>query len=508
MQRVRTIVAPLALLWLAPAIAQEVQKADAPARPSTPLAFEVTYTDDVRPGPISARVYVMLGPALNRQEPRTGPNWFTPSPFFAVEAKDWKAGEPLKVDASAAGYPGKLDALKPGKYQAQAVVRLNPDTHALDGEGNAYGAPVVVDLDPAKGGVTKLTVHKVAPPRSFKETDWIKLVTLPSPRLSAFHKRPITHRAGVILPDGDLSIKRPVLYIVPGFGGDHTMAPRPDSGGRLAYAKDMIRVVLDPDCGTGHHVFADSAYNGPRGEALVKEFIPHIEKTFNAVAEPGARLLNGHSSGGWSTLWLQVTYPDFFGGTWSTSPDPVDFRDFQQLDTYKDANFFKFADGKPRPVARMGNRAMVFNEPFSKMEEVLGDGGQLASFEFVFSPLDDQGRPRRLWDRATGAVDHDTAKAWEKYDIRLVLERGWPTLGPKLKGKIHVVMGDLDTFYLEGATKLLKASLERLGSDAAVELVPGKDHGSVLTPELAKRIDGEMHAAVRRYLPEPAAAGR
>ncbi len=340
--------------------------------------------------------------------------------------------------------------------------------------------------------MTKLTVEQIAPAKPFEETDRIKLVTLPSQLLSAFHKRPIKHRAAVILPDADRSIKRPVLYIVPGFGGDHTMARVVDSNPRFGYAKDMIRVVLDPDCGTGHHVFADSAYNGPRGEALIKEFIPHIEKTFNAAAEPGARLLNGHSSGGWSTLCLQVTYPDFFGGTWSTSPDPVDFRDFQQLDIYKDANFFKLADGSSRPVARMGKRAMVFNEPFSKMEEVLGDGGQLASFEFVFSPLDDRGRPKRLWDRVTGAVDHETARAWEKYDIRLVLEKNWPALGPKLKGKIHVVMGDMDTFYLEGATKLLKASLERLGSDASVELVPGKDHGSVLTPELAARIDREM----------------
>ena len=467
----------------------------------------MTYTDAVRPGPVSARVYVMLGPPLGRQEPRTGPNWFTPSPFFAVEAKDWKPGEPLRIDASAAGFPDKLDAIKAGDYKAQAVVRLNRDTHALDGEGNAYGAPIVVKLDPAEGGVTKLTVDKVAPAKPFQETDRIKLVTLPSPLLSAFHKRPIRHRAAVVLPDGDRSIKRPVLYIVPGFGGDQMMAQRLDASPRTAYAKEMIRVVLDPDCGTGHHVFADSAYNGPRGEALVKEFIPHLEKTFNAISEPGARLLNGHSSGGWSTLWLQVTYPDFFGGTWSTSPDPVDFRDFQQLDLYTGANFFKLADGSPRPVARRGNTAMVFNEPFSKMEEVLGDGGQLASFEFVFSPLDDRGRPRRLWDRATGAVDHDAAKAWEKYDIRLVLERGWPALGPKLKGKVRIVMGDLDTFYLEGATKLLKASLERLGSDAVVELVPGKNHSSVLTEDLAKRFDREMRAAARAYLPEPVAVG-
>src|SRR6185312_22062 len=147
--------------------------------------------------------------------------------------------------------------------------------------------------------------------------------------LSAFHKRPIKHRAGVILPEGGGSRKRGTLYIIPGFGGDHFMAGRFASEGRLGFGKDLIRVVLDPDCGTGHHVFADSATNGPRGRALVEELIPHIEATFPAIAEPRARLLAGHSSGGWSSLWLQITHPETFGGVWSTSPDSVDFRDFQ-----------------------------------------------------------------------------------------------------------------------------------------------------------------------------------
>ena len=39
------------------------------------------------------------------------------------------------------------------------------------------------------------------------------------------------------------------------------------------------------------------------------------------------------------------------------------------------------------------------------MEDVIGDGGQLHSFEAVFSPLGHDGRPRPLWDRATGAMD-------------------------------------------------------------------------------------------------------
>ena len=48
----------------------------------------------------------------------------------------------------------------------------------------------------------------------------------------------------------------------------------------MDFGKDLVRIILDPDCGTGHHVFADSATNGPRGKALIEEFIPYLEKTF------------------------------------------------------------------------------------------------------------------------------------------------------------------------------------------------------------------------------------
>jgi S-formylglutathione hydrolase FrmB len=469
-----------------------------------PLGFELKFTEAVSTSPITARVYVMLGDAIGIGEPRRGPDWFQPRPFFSIEAKDWKPGDTLNLDGKAAGFPTSLDQIKPGAYRAQAVIRLNLDQNSVGGDGNAYSTVQAVTLDPKKGGSFALTINTIAKSKPFPETDRMKLVELPSPLLSAFYKRPVKHRAGVFLPEGDHSVKRPALYIIPGFGGDADMIRMISRNGRFGFGKEMIRVVLDPDCYTGHHVFADSATNGPRGEALIKEFIPYLEKTFNAIPEPGARLLNGHSSGGWSSLWLQVTYPDFFGGTWSTSPDPVDFRDNQQIDLYDGkANFYKLTEGTPRPVARMGTKAMVFVEPFSQMEDVLGDGGQLSSFEAVFSPLDKAGRPRKLWDRKTGVIDPVTAKAWEQYDIRLILERNWATLGPKLKGKIHVTMGDLDTFYLEGATILLKQSLEKLGSDASITLVPGKDHSSVLTTALADQIELEMTAAVKAYLPAP-----
>jgi hypothetical protein len=201
-------------------------------------------------------------------------------------------------------------------------------------------------------------------------------------------------------------------------------------------------------------------------------------------------------------LWLQITYPDFFGGVWSTAPDPVDFRDFQMVDIYEpNTNIFTDAKGEKRPLARNKDKVTLYYKPFSDMETVMGRGGQLQSFEAVFSPRGADGQPRPLWDRGTGRIDPAVAEAWQKYDIRMIMEKNWPTLGPKLAGKVHVYMGDEDTFYLDGATKLLQTSLKKLGSDAMVEIFPGRDHNSLMTAELRKRIAGEMAEQFRKGRP-------
>jgi S-formylglutathione hydrolase FrmB len=131
------------------------------------------------------------------------------------------------------------------------------------------------------------------------------------------------------------------------------------------------------------------------------------------------------------------------------------------------------------------------------MEDVMGRGGQLASFEAVFSPKMPDGTPRKLWDRKTGAIDPVTAKAWEKYDIRLRLEREWATLGPRLQGKVHVWMGDLDTFYLDGAARLLRESQRKLDGGATVEMMPNKTH-ALMDRTLSQRMKKEMKAALMK----------
>jgi len=180
----------------------------------------------------------------------------------------------------------------------------------------------------------------------------------------------------------------------------------------------------------------------------VTEWLPEFERRFRSVAAPHGRFVTGHSSGGWSSLWVQVSHPDVFGGVWSTAPDPIDFRDFSRIDVYRRGeNAYRDPAGHRRPIARKGeSEVRLWLDDFDHMETVLGPGGQMQSFEAVFSPRGDHGAPRPLWSRTTGEIDPVTARAWEAYDINLVLERNWPTLGPKLRGKLHIHMGEIDTF--------------------------------------------------------------
>lgn len=474
--------------------------------------FHVAFPESIHAKPFTGRVYLFFSKDA-RKEPRFGPDWFRPEPFVALDVTDWKPGSPLTIHSTKTerllAFPKPLADLELEGLRVQAVARFNPWERVIgNGAGNGFSeARPVAEADATAAADAKLLVidHIVAP-RKFEDTPSSKLLEVRSERLSRFYSRDVAMRGCVTLPASyEKSPERryPVTFTIPGFGGTHVEGRRTsaieESNER---GVEFIRVVLDPSCPLGHHVFADSANNGPVGTALVTEFLPELDRRFRTVAQPTARFLTGHSSGGWSSLWVQVTYPDVFGGTWSTAPDPVDFRDFQRINLYQpgDNMYFTDAAGKElRPLARRGDQVALWYRDFDRMEDVLGPGGQLHSFEAVFSVRGDDGRPVRLWDRQTGKTDQAVAKTWERYDIRLVLERNWSTLAPKLRGKLHVFMGDLDTFYLEGATKLLKESLAKLGSDAVVEIVPGKDHSTLYSPELLRRIRAEMTAEFLRH---------
>lgn len=464
--------------------------------------FRLSFPKEVRAEPYSGRVVLYF--SQTRAQPRERLSWFNPEILVGRDVTNWKPGESLVIDSHKPGdvttCPKPIDQLNLGGWKVQAVARFNSwERKVGDGAGNGFSATAIV---PNAAGEIDLPITQLISERKFPENEWCKLFRVRSKLLSEFHKQDVFLQAAVMLPASyhkQSDRKYPVIFTIPGFGGTHFDGVRAqpineqNDGG-----VEFIRLMLDPSCPLGHHVFADSANNGPFGTALVKELIPELDKQFRTDARPAARFLTGHSSGGWSTLWVMVSHPDDFAGTWSTSPDPVTFEDFQYINLYAPGeNMYVDRKGDRRPIARRGNQVLLWYRDFDVMEEALGPGGQLHSFEAAFSPCGSDGKPIRIWNRQTGAVNAEAAKSWEAYDIRLVLERNWPTLGPKLSGKLHVHMGDLDTFYLEGATRLLGESLKKLDSDAVVEMHPGHDHGSILSPQLMSRLRAEM---VAKYL--------
>jgi S-formylglutathione hydrolase FrmB len=247
--------------------------------------------------------------------------------------------------------------------------------------------------------------------------------------------------------------------------------------------------------------------NGPWGKALTTELIPKFETEYRMDARASGRFLQGHSSGGWATLWLQTHYPRIFGGTWSTSPDPSDFHFFSTIDLYAPhANMYRAPDGTPTPILRMHGQPLATFQQLAGLESVLGDyGGQVASFEWVFSPRGADGRPMQLFNRVTGDIDPGVADYWRThYDIVQYLERNWKTKGVYLEGKIHLTVGTDDTFYLDGAAHSLQSTLDQLGGKSEFTFLPGRSHFDVYVEgndryALFDRIAAEMYLVARPH---------
>ncbi len=476
-------------------------------------SIRVRLAEGLADEPITGRLYVFFS-QKKRGQPMDGPNWFNPEPFLGVDVQGLRPGQEVVLDETSDAFPETLSRIPAGDYRVQAL--LDHDFYEPNpsrGVGNYYSDVARVEWSPERDNSIDLVLQNTVAPREFPESDRVREELVPSELLSQFHGRDVLQRAAVILPESyaDNPDRRyPVLYIIPGFGGSHHSASRyltaddPDEEtGDDEEPTEFIRVLLNANCNWGHHVFADSATNGPRGQALIEEFIPYIDAKYRTIAAPTARFVGGHSSGGWASLWLQIKYPEIFGGVWSTAPDPVDFRDFQGVNLYADPPERMFVDEQEerRPLARRGDEPMLWFDSFGKMDDVLGRGGQLRSFEAVFSPVNKDSQPRQLWDRTTGEIDPEVANAWKDYDIRLVLENHWNELEPQLRGKLHIVTGSLDTFYLNGAVERLAETLEELGSDAEIIVVPEASHSSVLRSKPAQQMRQQMVDAFRKHHP-------
>jgi S-formylglutathione hydrolase FrmB len=413
----------------------------------------------------------------------------------AKEVPHLAPGESVDIDADEIVFPSLLSKAAAGNYRVQAVLdQYHSYNYNSRAPGDLLSVPVSVDLPFSASPTLTLSQVVPEPPDPLAQrpdvSSALKPLDFVSPVLTVFWGREIHMRAWVLLPpgyDSHPNDRYPTVYFTHGFGGSL-------QGIRSRYAAvlydrmkqgkmpEMIWVLLDESSPTGTHEFADSVNNGPWGTALTTELIPYIESNYRMDARVSGRFLQGHSSGGWATLWLQTHYPKVFGGTWSTSPDPSDFHFFSTIDLYAPhANFYRGPDGTQNPIIRDHGQPRASMQQLAGLESVLGDyGGQLASFEWVFSPRGPDGRPQPLFNRVTGEIDPDVAAYWRShYDIVEYLNANWTLIGSELRGKIHLTVGTDDTFYLDGAAHSLESALKRQGGDPHFTYLPGRSHFDV-----------------------------
>ena len=475
--------------------------------------------------PISGRLLIFVKPGAGDREVENSEFRPTDTWVAAREVHDLMPGTTIEFDADEAAYPKPFSALPAGTYEAQAVLDVD-HTYTYSGRNERDWVSPVVALPgwtPGSGAEPVLTLDHhaeanaqrasmMAAAQAKAKPDVAQLETFESPVMSRFWGHPVSIAAWVILPpgyDGHGKAKYPTAYWTHGFGGgiDGALMTGLAIRARMDEGKmpPMIWVMLDESLPEGTHEFADSVNDGPWGAALTTEFIPQLEKKYRMDARATGRLLNGHSSGGWATLQLEVNYPNVFGGTWSTSPDPSDFHDFTGTDLYAaNANVYRRADGTATPIFRDKGKVIATFEQLARLEDVTGRfGGQVSSFDWVFSPKGKDGAPEQMFDHETGAVNPEVIAYWHDHDdLAHLVEAHWAERGAMLKGRIHLIVGTGDTFYLDGPAHRFEAVLKRLGGDPHFTYIPDRTHFDLYVVDkdrmgLFDRIGAEMYAVAR-----------
>jgi hypothetical protein len=438
--------------------------------------------------------------------------------MFARDVDGFGPGKSGTIDSNAIGFPVEnLARLPVGEYHVQALFDSNIDLKSINAPGNLYSDVRKIQLDPAAGGTFKLELsHKVPPEQTPAEKEYVKFVRIQSDLLSRFHGRPIYLRAGVILPrdfNKDPARRYPLIVEIGGYGARYLTVRRMMARGapfRSAWlaedAPRMVLVFLDGAGPFGDPYQVNSDNNGPYGDAITRELIPAVERKFRCIGEPYARVLTGGSTGGWVSLALQVFYPDFFNGTWSGYPDGVDFRAFQLINIYEDQNAYVNRHGFERPSARTlaGDTEFTVRHE-CQMENAMGvgdsytmSGQQWGAWNATYGPRGWNGKPVPIWDPLSGRINPEVLAHWRKYDLRLVLEEQWKTLGPRLRGKIHIWVGEADEYFLNNAVHLLDQFLAKANPpyEGWIRYGPGAGHG--WTPLSDAELLKQMAAAINK----------
>lgn len=441
---------------------------------------------------------------------------------FGMDIEDWSPGEPMQFSADSFGYPiSSFSDLPAGDYYIQAVFHKYETFNRADGKvvklpmdrgegqqwnrapGNLYSTPQKITL--GQGTLPEVNIvfdNKIPPIEEPEDTEYIKHIKIKSELLSEFWGRDMYLGAHVLLPEGwdtHPDVKYP-LAIMHGhfpadFGGFRTSPPDPNlepvyserfdvDGYNLIVqqeAYDFYKTWTGPDFPRVIAIkiqhptpYYDDSYavnseaQGPYGDAITYELIPYIEEQFRGIGEGWSRFVYGGSTGGWEALAVQVKYPTEYGMCFAACPDPIDFRAYCLVNIYEDQNAY-YQEGTFKKTLVAGHRDYLGNvdatlKDMNYRELVLGSKGRSGQqwdiWEATYSPVDEEGYPKRIWDRLSGEIDKEVAAYWkENYDLTYILKRDWAKHGKDWENKIHLYCGDMDNYYLNNAVYLAEEIL-------------------------------------------------
>ena len=492
--------------------------------PTQAATFSVTLAPEHAREPLDGRLLLLLSVDPSKEPRFQIEEGTKSQQVFGIDASGWKGGESLVFDSKAVGYPRvSLADVPAGTYRVQALLHRYETFRRKDGHvvqlpmdrgegqawskapGNLYSAVREIKVDPAEQKPIALVLDQsIAPIKPPADTEWVKHERIKSRLLSEFWGRPMYLGAHVLLPQGwaeHPKARYPLMinhgHFPEDFDGFRTEEPdanlAPDYSDRfrlkgynrlqqqLAHQlyKDWTSPgfprVLAIEIQHANPYYDDSyAVNsenlGPYADAIQQELIPYLERKYRAIGSGWARFVYGGSTGGWEALAVQVKYPDFYNGAFAACPDPIDFRAYGSVNVYEDRNAYAVdAAFKQTPRIAMRDylgRPVATLEEVNRLEFVLGpnsrSGGQWDIWQAVFSPVGADGYPKPIWNKRTGEIDRSVASYWrENYDLVHIMQRDWEKgLGEKLRGKIHLYVGELDNYYLENAVYLAQEFLE------------------------------------------------
>ena len=486
--------------------------------------FSVTVAPEQAREPLNGRLLLLLSVDPSKEPRFQIEEGTKSQQVFGIDATSWKAGESQVFDAKALGYPRvSLADVPAGTYRVQALLHKYETFRRKDGHvvqlpmdrgegqiwnkapGNLYSTVREIKLDPADQTPIAIVLDQIiAPIKPPADTEWVKHERIKSRLLTEFWGRPMYLGAHVLLPKGwaeHPKARYPLMinhgHFPDDFGGFRPEAPdsklAPDYSDRFRLSgynrvqqelahqlyKDwtspgfprVIAIEIQHANPYYDDSYAVNSQNvGPYADAIQQELIPYLERKYRALGEGWSRFVYGGSTGGWEALAVQVKYPDFYNGAFAACPDPIDFRAYGSVNVYEDRNAYGVdAPWKQTPRIAMRDylgRPTATLEEVNRLELVIGpnsrSGGQWDIWQAVFSPVGADGYPQPIWNKRTGEIDRSVANFWrENFDLVHIMRRDWEKgLGEKLRGKIHLYVGELDNYYLESAVYLAQEFLE------------------------------------------------